>query len=204
MRHIATIITSLLFGVISCNSPRGSKPPTQDTPKALGGKPLSELVYKSRSDDLVDNIYTELVDKSPELKDMENKIAKVQKSKSDSLSLFDKYDDKNHQFYSAAGSHLSRITDSLLRQQIKSLLDNSLKNYKTFTQRHNDLLKTVDLKAATLNDIHIILKLYETLPVIEEYQKTNLPATTPIENLINDYDKTIQKTESLTKKQNGS
>jgi hypothetical protein len=63
-----------------------------------------------------------------------------------------------------------------------------------------ELLKTVEFKTANLNDIHVILKVFKTLRVIEEYQKTNLPSTKPIENLINEYNKAIQKTESLTKK----
>ena len=207
MRHIPTIFISLFFSAISCDNPKDSKPQTQDTPKALEEKNLSEISEISSKrgyDNLVDNIYEELVNKSPELKNIESEISRVHESTNDSLSLFHKYDGKNQQYYSSSNNHLSKISDSGVRQQIKILLDNSLKNYKTSTQRHNELIKTLDLKSATLNDIHILLKLYKTLPIIEDYQKKKLPGTTPIENLIDDYNKTIQKTESLTKKQNGS
>jgi hypothetical protein len=129
---------------------------------------------------------------------------RVHESTNDSLSPFHKYDGTNQQFYSSATNHLSKISDSTVRQQIQLLLDNSLKNYKTSTQRHNELVKTVNLKSGSLNDIHIILKFFRTLPVIENFQKTKLPATTPIESLIDNYNKTIQKTETLTKKQNDS
>src|SRR6185295_19337560 len=103
MRQIPTIIVSLFIGVISCDSPKDKKPITQDTPKALEEKSLERISSKRGNGDLVDNIYDELVSKSPALEDIENNIAKVQESKNDSLSSFNKYDDKNRQYYSSVG-----------------------------------------------------------------------------------------------------
>lgn len=204
MRYIHTLTVSLFICLISCNSPKDQKLLREDPPKALAEKDLTEISSKRSDGDLVDNIYDEVIDKSPELKDLENKISKIEESKNDSLSPFNKYNEKKKQFYSSADNHIFQINDSILRKQIKAILDSSLKNYKTSTQKHVELMKAVDFKTANLNDIHVILKLSKALPVMEQYQKTNLPATRTIDNLINDYDKAIQKTKTLTKTHSGS
>jgi hypothetical protein len=198
MRQITSITIGIFFCLSACKNDRQTATSDQETPKALKDNSSVDVLSKRWDGDLVNNIYQEQVANSPELKEFENTVAKIELAKADSLLAFSNYDSKNAAYYSSADNQLSTIKDSVLRVQIKSILDIALKNYKKTIEQHSALLKAIDLKSATLNDAHAVLKLYKTLPVIEAYQKSALPGTKSIEAVANDYDKTIQAAKSLT------
>jgi hypothetical protein len=202
MRQITSITIGIFFCLSACKNDRQKKITEQETPKALKDNGSVDVLSKRWDGDLVNNIYQEQVANSPELKEFENTIAKIEMAKTDSLLVFSNYNSKNAAYYSSADNQLSTITDSVLRLQIKSILDSALKNYQKATEQHTALLKAIDLKSATLNDARVVLKLSKTLPVIEAYQKGALPGTNSIEAVANDYDKTIQVAKSLTRFKN--
>lgn len=144
-------------------------------------------------------MYSELTDKTPELKDLEEMISKLEDQKSDSVESFKKFDQKNTSYYNSANQHLQQIKDSLIRKKIKSIIDSSLSAYNSKTRRYKNLISTLYLKEINLEDLHIVLKLVKTLQLIEKYQKENIPSTKSIEKVIEGFDKAIQKTDTLTK-----
>ncbi len=199
MRILLIPIISFLF--FSCKQPRKNTELTPDTPKALQEKSSSEAIFSKRSypDDLVESLYSELTDKTPELKDLEEMISKLEDQKSDSVESFKKFDQKNTSYYNSANQHLQQIKDSLIRKKIKSIIDSSLSAYNSKTRRYKNLISTLYLKEINLEDLHIVLKLVKTLQLIEKYQKENIPSTKSIEKVIEGFDKAIQKTDTLTK-----
>ncbi len=201
MRKLIITVTFILTALASCNSSRKQENPEQETPKALEDKSASyEVVSKRGYDDLVESLYKELADKTPELKKLEDKIGDLHKSKNDSTELFDKYNQKNQSYYNAANNHLERITDSLLRDKMKVLIADSLSKYNSLISRHTDLLKSIDAKNLTLNDLHIILKITRTIPLIEKYHKDKLPSAKPLEGFSKQLDEAINYTDTLIKK----
>jgi hypothetical protein len=200
------LLLSILFCVLlSCNNRPPAQQPAPDTPEALqekksGGIDLS--LSKSRYDreDLVESLYDELVDKTPELKDIEERIDYLSDAKTDSVKDFNFFDQKNNSYYGSANAHADRITDSLLRDRIRSIITVSQAKYKAQIKRHTDLVEFMDSKSVKLGDLHIVLKLVKTLTMIEKHQKDNIPSAKPIEQVIREYDKTIQKVDSLSKK----
>ncbi len=176
----------------------------QETPKALqtdkessGGSYISKKRYDN---DLVEELYNELLEKNAALSSLENGIEKLKDDKKDSAALFNTFDSKNNSYYSAANMHIGVIKDSAIKQRIKQLFENSLSKYNTKIAAHNNLIAAVNAKDATLNDLHIVLKLSQTLSMIEQYQTNDLPPTKPFENTSREYDKLIFKTDSLSKK----
>ena len=73
-------------------------------------------------------------------------------------------------------------------------------NYNSSTSRHNDLLKSIETKNMTLSDLHIILKIAWTLPVIEKFQRDNLPSTKSLDGYLKQLDGTIKYADTLSKK----
>jgi len=196
------IISTLLFLTLaSCDNPTTRGREKQETPKALEDKSSSLDISIKRSDgDLVETLYTELVDKNPELKQLENKIEDLSKSEADSTKSFENYNLKNQAYYNSTSRHIEQIKDSLLRDKVKLLIANSLTNYNSSTSRHKDLLKSIETKNLTLSDLHTILKITKTLPVIEKFQKDNLPATKSLEEYLKQLDATIRYADTLSKK----
>jgi len=168
-----------------------------EEPKALEEKSSYEEISKVRNDNLVESLYNELVEKIPELKQLESKIEVLEKSKNDSIILFTKYNQNNQSYYHSVNSNLVQIKDSLLRNKIKLLITNSLKKYNSQILKQEELLKLMDLKSVTLNDLHTILKITKSLSVIEKYQTENMPSAKSLERYLKELDGTIQTTDSL-------
>jgi hypothetical protein len=169
--------------------------------KALEDKNSSyEFVSKRGYDDLVESLYNELVSKNVDLKQLEDKIDELNKSKGDTTNLFDKFNGKNQSYFSAADRHISEIKDSLLRDKMKVLIANNLTKYSSSIARHKELLKIVEAKSLTISDLHNILKIVKTLPLIEKHQSNNLPNTKSIEGFIKRQDEIIKLADTLAKK----
>lgn len=192
---------SILFLAICilCSCSRRHSNQKNDTPVALESHKSSSIFSKRAPGDLVENIYDELVSETPELKELENQIQDINGRKSDSLTDYEKFTEQNDQYYTSADHHSEVIGDSVLKEKIKTLINNSQNNYKNSIGGLNDLVNQLANKQTTLNDYHEVLKLTRTLPIIEKHQK-NLPSKKPIAAVVNDYNNVIKKTDSLSKK----
>lgn len=191
----------LVITLASCNNTHTQDKPKEETPKALEDKSSSyEIISKRSCDDLIESLYNELVSKNVDLKKLEDKIEELNNSKSDTTKLFDKFNQKNQSYFSSADSHISAITDSSLKDKMRALIANNLAKYNSSISRHNELLKIIATKGLTISDLHIILKIVKTLPLIEKYQNDNLPGTKSFEGYIKQQEETIKLADSLTKK----
>ena len=188
---------SSVLACVDVPDKKQSDPP----PKALQDKSsLDEIVSKRGNDDLVERLYNELVDKTPELRDIENRITIVSENKKDSTELFDKYDEKNQTYYRSADKGIGRLGDSILKLKMRTLITNSLTKYNSSLFRHIAILKSIEKKKTTLEDLHEVLKITWTLPIIEKYQKNNLPSAKPLESFSFKIDEVIQHVDSFIKK----
>jgi hypothetical protein len=202
MKRIIYVTTFILFSFVSCKRPGNEPAASPGTPAALQEKSSSSEIGLSKSrndDDLVESLYAELLEKNPKLKELEKTIDDLNDQKSDSGKIFGKYDSKNISYYNAAQQHMGTISDSILRLRIKAIIDNSLNKYNNNVARHKNLISMINSKDITLENLHIVLKIVKTLPVMEKYQIENLPSTKPMERVVHNFDKAIQQTDSLTK-----
>ena len=148
----------------------------------------------------MESLYKELADKTPELKDLETKLDALSASKSDSTEQYDKYNGKNGSYYSSADNHIKQINDSTLRKKMNSLISSSLTKYKSKIYRHTELLKYIDKKTMTLGDLHEMLIITTTLPLIEKYQNDNLPTTKSVSGYKKQLDKVLYMENNLLQK----
>lgn len=181
--------------VLSCKSHKQQ----HDVPKALDEQKGSySLVSKRSYEDIIESLYSELADQTPALKKLEDDIDALNSSKDDSLEVFKKFDSKNQNYYSSAQTHIGIIQDSLLQEKIKTLIQSSLSNYSSLTSSHNSILKSITSRETRLSDLHVVLKIIKTLPVITKYQKSNLPNTKSLEGYSKELANTINEAEKLS------
>jgi hypothetical protein len=83
---------------------------------------------------------------------------------------------------------------------MKNLLTSHITQYKNSIVTHNEFINLIKDKNLTISDIHIVLKIVKTLPLIERYQQENLPNTKSLQGLIKQQDAIIKLTEKLTNK----
>lgn len=199
--RIYLLLTISILLAISCDNPGTQSLSEKESPKALDDNSASyEYISKRGYDDLIEGLYSELADKTPALKALETAVDKLAVSKSDSLELFTNYHGKNQRYYRSAEEHLGQMKDTVLKEKMKRLIEASLTKYDQSVSKHTTIINAIDKKNITLNDLHLILKITKTLPVIENYQSRNLPSTRPIEGYSTQLDKTIFYADSLTKK----
>lgn len=169
------------------------------TPKSLQDGKLKIKSY-SRSGDLIEELYQELIDKNPALKKLEDDIDAYRPEVYELDEKFEEYDSKSHSYYSSANYKATAITDSLLKNRILALIKSSNNKYLTKTAELNSLLKQISNNGATLDDHYSVLKIVLTLPIIEKYQDDNKPNKKEFINLLNQQEKLILKTDSLIPK----
>lgn len=151
-----------------------------------------------KGNDLVEDLYQELVDKSPELKVLETELDEL--NTRDTTAIFYNYDHKSDNYYSSADSHANLIRDSIMKYKILNLIKKSGEKYSSQTTELNNLIKTINQKRNEINDYHTALKIILTIPLIEQYQKQHLPNKSPFEKLIEREEQLLQKTKSSTPK----
>jgi hypothetical protein len=199
MRRIlsVTILFSILFA--ACKQSGNDVQSSPGTPESLQEKSNSEIGFskKRMPEDLVESLYAELLEKNTDLNELEKTIENLDEQKHDSLNSFKMFDEKNTSYYNSTERYVRNIQDSLLRMKIKTIIDNSLKSYDQRIAANENLISILGVKDKALDDLHIVLKLVKTLPLIEKYQADNKPSVKPIEKVINHFDKAIQRADTL-------
>ena len=198
------ILTPILILTIfiSCNNSekKEDKQQVQEIPKALQEKNSFETISKRDYGDLIENLYSELVEKTPELKDLEITIENTFSSSSDSMEVYNMFNQKNKSYYKSANYHLKQISDSVLKNKIKDIITVSLTKYNSKVSQHTELIKSIDKKTSTLNDLHEILKITTSLSIIEKYQDENLPKLKSLEAYSTQLNKVIHTENQLIDK----
>jgi hypothetical protein len=174
--------------------------PVKREPTVLPGKKVDvRSIYKKRSGDLVEALYDELVSGSAELTQLELAIKDLKKQTPDSLKGYKTFNQHNNVFYDLAGKKVNTMTDSVLRKKMLLLINHSREQYTDSVARLKELDSLINRRTNTINDLHTILKLVKTLPLIEDFQKTNRPPARPAEGALQNLDTLIHRLDSLVK-----
>lgn len=199
----ATILLGFIFLTASCNEIETRESKNKQTPKILKNEDESyteSRIFSQRNgEEFIESIYADLVEKTPKLNDLENKIDKLHEGLVDSTKIFDNYNRKNVWYYDSAKRQALKIKDSVLKKKIYNLILKSQLAYDGKIEKHKQLLSQIDDKNLKLEDLHVILKITSTLPVIEKYQQENLPSIKSVNNYSAELDKTIKQMEKIVK-----
>lgn len=198
---IKTLLAIMLIMLsISCrnNQIHEEKTEITVTPAPLQDRKLDFESYGRKSSDLVEELYSDLLEKSPELIQIEEDrkdIASRPEALQEQLNVFD---NKSERYYHLAKYKSLQISDSLLRLRIQSIIEKSQNKYEGQLKEINDLAATIDKNSKTIEEHHLILKILLTLPIIEKYQKDNFPSSKEYKELIIEQSKLIERMNKLT------
>lgn len=190
----------ITFTIAACKDNQVREQFQPATPKALEDKSSYEIISKRGREDLVESLYMEMVGKDVQLKKLEEEINALDAANGDSVKVFKQFDGKIRTYFGSADSHVEGITDSLLRNKIKNLLDSNLAKYNSKIAKHNELLSAISTNTAKISDLHTVLKIVKTLPLIEKYQDDNLPDIKPLNGFVKCQEKAIRLADTLIKK----
>jgi len=199
-----TLFTLLILSTIffSCHNDHREPQPTPDTPKALqpAHSTSSSLSKRYESSDLVNELYAELAAKDPALKELEKQIDDFYGSDADSLADFSSFDQRNNDYYNTTTGHYRLVQDSSIRQRMTALISASQSEYNKRILVFKALITQIGQKKTNLNDLHELLKIVKTLPAINKYQLDNEPSSKPAEQVLQELNKIVLKTEAIVNK----
>ncbi len=198
MRKI--FIAMLCISLFSCNSQQ--EPQQNNVPEALQENNTTKEISFSKKrapENLVEELYEEKLQKTPDLQMLENKISELAGRYGDSTVSFGLFKTKNEAYFSNAKSFLAgRMPDSLLQKEAEALLTKAENDYKNSIAGLSVLENTISGNNISIDDRHNMLKLVVSLAMMKQYQKENLPSPKPLQHVIaeqnglmNNLDKTI-------------
>ena len=157
----------------------------------------SLAVPETRNETILDLLYLELKEQRPELQALEKQVEEVDLAKEKALEEYKKYNNQNEDYYFCAHQQLSTIKDSLSRNSIELLLNKSQYAYDQDNAAMALAAAQLENRSVSLHDHQAALKIVLTMNLMEKYQKKQLPNTSEYEKIINRYNVSIQKADSL-------
>ena len=197
------VVPLCLLILLSCTTRKEKNDPQQaNVPRALlEDKESKSIGFKKRgTEDLLEELYEEKVKATPVLQEIEAMIDKLKEAQNDSLEVYNDFNAKNMEYYNSAKRHVSSVKDSLLEKEIKSILERSITEYDNKMSRLNNFVAVLDKKPGSVNDRYSVLKVLISLGMMKDYQQKNMPSSKPVEGIIDNYDRLIQKMDSVISK----
>ncbi len=196
--RITIFIMLTLTLLCSCggDQPKSNDIHEKESPKALQDDNLEIRKY-SRSGDLVEELYAELVDKFSELKKLEKDLNELSSKPNELTRPFHNYNNKSMNYYNSVDFTVNSINDSLLKKKVLTLIATSKSKHSARTAEMNAIIKRISQNIESLNEHYSVLKIVLTLPLIEKYQAENLPSKKELNDLIKEQQKLIQRIDRI-------
>jgi hypothetical protein len=149
--------------------------------------------------DIVERLYSQEVKRNGTLKNIEESIDAFYRKKEASLEKFNGFSYQNNEYYKDANARANIITDAAAKQKALDIIRKSEEAYRANVASWQGLITTLNNNERQLKDLHQLLKITVTIPVIEAYQKTELPSTTDATTTNNELLKIIEAIKTITK-----
>lgn len=197
----ALSLIALFFALASCNHISSKDADQQKSiPKPLQDNIGDGSIKSSRGDNLLQDIYSDQVKKQPELQNLENLMEHFNDGLPDSVKSFQIYDNKSTSYYRSANDALNNMKDTVLRDHLRALINESRHKYLDTIKRFSVLMAHIDSNKIKIEDYHTLLKIAISLPIIENYQNKSLPDIKSVANLANEAQRLKVKTMQLANK----
>lgn len=143
MNKVLSILVALIL--ISCESKEeNTESKKQEIPGALQEKSIDLGRYSKGNGNLIEELYQDLLTKSPELKSLETELGEF--NSKETQDKFLNYDEKSNDYYRSAKNQTDGITDTITKNKIIALIKKSNEKYLNKTAELNDLLKSIHNK----------------------------------------------------------
>jgi len=186
--------------LIGC-SDSNEKAETPKIPDALNSNSIKDLSrWESRNGDIFQNLYNEAVEENSQLQDIESQLDSLTNDEKEAKKASNTFITQNESYYRSAANYLAGISDSTLKQALKTDLKKSKESYLKIVNQHKNLIDRIESKKDSLENLHTKLKFKTTLAMLEKYQQNAIPKLKPLQQFINKQDTVISKIKEVIKK----
>jgi len=183
---VSSLYCLIVFLSSACNE---AKPPVQATtpvPEAFHAsygkdvvQELSSARFNSRNN-LIDELYSEVLENDPELENLENEINNVSNVLAEGTKEYDTYLANHQRFMTDANRFLQYMQDSTLKANTLELLscfqDDFASRTNNLTEKNNQL----DSINIDIQDHHKLLKFLLAMSSMTQYEQEHLPHSDPL------------------------
>lgn len=134
-----------------------------------------EKGYDGGGRDLVEEVYEQAVKQSNNLESIEEGIGKFLKKKDEALEKYNSYVSYNNRYYQDARTNAGHISDAGTRQRAMDRINQGETRYRAGLNEWQNTINNLNAREKELNDLHILLKILVTGPLMEKYQASEFP-----------------------------
>ena len=179
------LLFAFSFFIISCNENKTNPPIVENAVDNAESSPMSSLKQGRYSENMVHQIYNELMKNDESLKVLDEKIIDINEKTQKTISRYEDVINKSAIYYNDA-EHLTRaITDSITKGQVKADIKISSEKYELKTKNIKDLIQRINENQSKIKDQYIVFRIKKTIPEIEKYQQAHPLKTDSLNQFIN-------------------
>lgn len=156
---------------------------------------------KSReSNDLVGELFAEILEKRPEVKKIVDEQAKLLEDINEQMTQLHEFDGKSNQYYASAKSHANSILDSLSSISAMEKIEVSEARWKASLAQRDAISERLNQKSQSLKDELQRLKIRLTLPQIEDFQRKHKPNLDTAETIEQQHSALVKRMQTIPEK----
>ncbi|MDR2238062.1 MAG: hypothetical protein LBE92_18215 [Chryseobacterium sp.] len=170
---------------IACGENRRDHPPAVANAVDNAESSVSGSLKSSyRSDDMIDQIYSELLKTDKNLQALDDRLTKIYQESAKVLGSYEPVLRKSESFYQDARQKAVSIKDTLLKKEVEQQIKISADQYDLKIRNIKELIKKINTNSEIMTDQYIALKIRKTLPEIQKYQNAHPLKTDSLEHFI--------------------
>jgi len=194
--------STLLLVLFSCNENRSENKPlvenaVDNAESSVSGSITKGTRLSSREDDMVHQIYDELLKNDKNLQALDEKVSMIDSKTDDATLEYDDVISKSETYYSNAESLAKSVSDSISRKAIEAEIKRSEQQYNLKVKKIKDLIEEITKNRERIHDTYTIFKIRKTLPEIEKYQNAHPLKTDSLENFISKQNQLLSELKNL-------
>ncbi|MBL3655329.1 cytochrome P450 family protein [Fulvivirga sediminis] len=170
----------ILLFAISCaqNGEIKKVAPQEDqTPEVMKDDQSVDYMPFSRMkhNDIVEKLFKEALEHDQELKSLMLRLEEVRDLKFDSLKNYRTYNNNNQDYWRSLTRYADDINDSTMKNDLKKFIDSLKKDQERKASLLDRTVAQLDSVEKKLNDLEVLTKVMVTAPMMENYQRNELP-----------------------------
>ncbi|KMQ58923.1 hypothetical protein ACM40_18335 [Chryseobacterium sp. BLS98] len=174
----------LALSIISCKENESGNAGAVENAVDDTNSSIKGSFESGRSENMIDKIYSELAKKDKNLKELDEKLVKLNEESRKVLAAYDEILNKSESFYQDAHFQATSVKDSLLKQHLEKEITISSDSYNQKISKVKELIDKVNTNNDHIANLYTAFKIRKTLPEIEKYQNAHPLKTDNLESFI--------------------
>lgn len=192
------LIPSTLFLLIfSCSEGRFENKPIVENTVDNTDSSIKGSFSSRDNDNMIDKIYSELIKNDKKLSALDDRMLKSYDNQKKILEYYNVVLDKSEDYYRDAYYQTNTVTDSLLKNQLKSQIKLNAEKYDLKIKNVKTLISQLTTNSERINDLYTAFKIRKTLPEIEKYQNAHPLKTDSLETFMKKQNQLLNELKKL-------